>query len=193
MQNFKRVSEGLNVTPVVEAIEAHPELWDEITIRQDYEGSAHKDTACIFLRGPKSFTPDDYFFDLGSYDYPAVDLLADSLVPLLQPLLRDVLKVEELGRVLIVRLEPNGHIESHVDEGEYADHFTRFHLALTGDDGSTLTCGSETVHFAPGELWWFDHKVEHYADNKSEKPRIHIIIDAVTSMYPRLKGARTDN
>ena len=189
--NFDRIATGLDVAPLLAALDAMPELWGEITLRQDYPGSAHHDTDCIFLRGPRSFTPEDYFFDLGSFDYPAMDKLADALVPLLRQLLQDVLQVEELGRVLIVRLKPGGHVDAHVDEGDYADHFARFHVALTGEPGSVLTAGGEVQHFAPGEAWWFDHKVEHTADNLGDVPRIHIIFDAVTQRFPMPGGART--
>lgn len=189
--NFDRIATGLDIGPLLTALGAMPELWGDITVRQDYPGSAHHDTDCIFLRGPRSFTPADYFFDLGSYDYPAMDKLAVVLVPLLRPLLEDVLQVEELGRVLIVRLKPGGVIDPHVDEGDYADHFARFHVALTGGAGSTLTVGGETQHFAPGECWWFNHKAEHCGANMGAEPRIHLILDAVAPRYPMPHGART--
>jgi hypothetical protein len=191
MRNFELIATGVDVAPIIAALDAMPELWDEITIRQDHPGSAHHDTDCIFLRGPRAFTVEDYLYDLGAYDYPAMDKLASVLVPVLRPLLQDALRVDELGRVLIVRLKPGGHIDPHVDEGDYADHYSRFHLALTGDACSTLTAGGETQHFAPGELWWFDHKAEHTAANASDQPRIHIIIDAVTPLFPMPRGAGT--
>lgn len=94
MPNFERIATGLDVAPLLAALDAMPELWGEITLRQDYPGSV-------------------------------------------------------------------------------------------------LTAGGEVQHFAPGEAWWFDHKVEHTADNLGESPRIHIIFDAVTARFPMPGGART--
>jgi hypothetical protein len=122
-----------------------------------------------------------------------MDTLADVLVPILRPLLTDVLQVEELGRVLIVKLKSGGVVTPHIDEGTYADHYARFHVAVTGTDKATLTAGPNTQHFAPGEAWWFDHKVTHSARNDGDTDRIHIIIDAVTARFPMRKVPVSDN
>ncbi len=190
---FERVATDLDVEPIRARLEAMPHLWDEITARQEYSGSAHIDTQCIYPRGPYKFTPYYYMFHTGAYDYPVMDTLADVLVPILRPLLTDVLKVDELGRVLIVKLKPGGVVTPHVDEGTYADHYARFHVAVTGSDKATLTAGGETHHIEPGEAWWFDHKVEHSAQNDGDTDRIHIIIDAVTPRFPMRKVPVSDN
>jgi len=181
---FERLATDLDVQPIIDRIEAMPELWAEITARQDYTGSAHKDTECIFARGPYSFTPYYYMFDLGSYDYPAMDKLGDVLIPVLRPLLTEVLAVTELGRVLIVNLKAGGLVKPHVDEGTYADHFARFHVALTGNDHCMLEVGNDQACMRPGEAWWFDHKQQHSACNLGQTDRWHIILDAVSPRFP---------
>jgi len=178
--NFKRLAQGLDIQPLLDAVSANPELWNAITVRQDHTGSAHKDTRAIYLRGPFDFTFKDYFMTVEAYDYPLMDELKDVLVPLLSPVLKE-LGVTELGYVMLVELKPGGHVKKHIDQGKYADHYCRFHVAITGEQGATLTVGGESQHFDPGELWWFNHKTMHYADNKSETPRIHLIFDAVTT------------
>lgn len=178
MNNFKLIKHGIDVQPILAALEANPHMWNLLTIRQNFPGSAHKDTENIFIRGPKDFTVEDYFYDLGAYDYPHAHKLADVLVLPFAHLFHEM-HIQELGRIIIVKLAPGGHIDEHIDEGDYADYYERFHICLTGEEGSTLTAGDETQHFAPGECWWFNHKLPHYADNKSDVPRIHIIFDAV--------------
>lgn len=180
MNNFERIATDLNVIPLLNKLE--PELWREITLRQEYPG-AHHDTETIFLRGPKTLTPQDYFYDLGAYDYPAMNKLFYTVLPLVMPVL-DKIQTIELGRMLIVKLKPHGVVDLHVDEGLYADHYARFHICLQADEGSALTAEEETQHFAPGEVWWFNHKSNHYAKNESDTPRIHLIFDAVTPLYP---------
>lgn len=175
MQAFKQIASGLKVQPLLDLLDAKPELWDQITLRQQFEGSAHKDTECIFVRGPESFTIDKYFFDVGSYDYSVMQDLASELVPLLQPLLTETLQVKELGRVMIVKFKPGGHISEHMDEGKYADHFARFHIALKTNPKATLTVGGQTRNLDAGEAWWFNHKLKHSGDNLGDTDRIHII------------------
>lgn len=182
MANFERIATGLDVQPLLDVLNQRPELWDEITVRQHTTGSPHKDTRAIYLRGPYRFTFRDYFLSTDAYDYPLMDELADVLVPLLRPVLNE-LGATELGFVMLVELKPGGHVTPHIDEGRYADHFSRFHLALTGEPGATLTAGDDVQHFAPGEFWWFNHKALHQADNASDQPRIHLIIDAKTPRF----------
>jgi hypothetical protein len=180
--NFELLVSGLDVKPLLEALEAQPELWKENTLRQDYPTSCHGDTENIFLRGPKSLTPEDYFFDLSALNYPAMYKLDDVVTPIVWPVLKK-LEVTELGRMIIVKLKPHGVVGTHIDEGDYADHFSRFHICLQADSGSTLTAYNESKHFSPGEAWWFNHKSVHFATNDSDLPRIHIIFDAVSPLY----------
>ena len=127
MRTFERLATGLDVEPLLARLNENPQLWGEITARQEYTGTAHADTECIYPRGPYKFTPYYYMFDIGAYDYPVMDTLADVLVPILRPLLKDVLKVEELGRVLIVKLKPGGVVTPHIDiaPGTQGNHENR--------------------------------------------------------------------
>ena len=178
MPNFNRLLTNINVGPMLDALDARPELWDEITVRQEAPGSPHHDTRCIWLRGPREITLDSVFNDLRSVDYLSMGELAEAVYPLVAPILRQ-LGSTTLGRVMIVELKPGGYIDPHEDQGKYARTFSRFHLVLTSDPGNTFTCDGETVHMAPGELWWFNHRGEHQVRNDSTTPRIHIIFDAV--------------
>jgi hypothetical protein len=154
------------------------DLWDVFTARQDAPGSAHHDTRCIVLRAPVGdiLTPDVVFNELQSVDTNAVEYL---------PAVRDLcvaacerLGVKELGRVMLVELAPGGHIDRHFDDGAYAAHYQRFHLVLQSDEGNSFTNGDESIHMKPGELWQFNHRIEHEVTNASARPRIHLIIDA---------------
>lgn len=154
------------------------DLWDAFTARQDTPGSPHHDTRTIVLRGPAAneWTHDVIFNLLASEDTGAVAHL-----PAVVQLCRDAcerLGVKDLGRVMLVELKPDGHIDSHFDEGGYADYYKRFHLVLQSDPGNTFTNGPETIHMAPGQLWQFTHQLEHEVHNNSSRPRIHLIIDA---------------
>lgn len=189
-RTFELVASHLDVEPLLDRLEQMPELWEQIIIRQNFYESPHKNTETIFVRGPLRFTPEKYLMDIGSYDYAPMEALSDVLIPIMQPVLQK-LKVSQLGRVLIVKLHPEGHIDEHVDEGKYADYFSRFHIAVKTNPDATLTVGGDTMHFEQGSAYWFNHKLAHSGDNKGNEDRIHIIFDAVTELYPMVSVPTT--
>ena len=168
---------GLDVKPLIAQLEEHTDLWAMHTLRQDYPGSAHAETECIFVRGPRGFTPELYFNDLGSVDFLAMAWLTEAM-----PLVEEVcskLGVTAIGRVLIVKLKAGGTLDPHVDEGLYADHFSRLHIPLTTNSACFNITAGKFSHWAPGTVWWFDHKCRHYAVNGGETDRVHLIVDVV--------------
>lgn len=181
---FIKLKSGLDVQPVLDLIDAKPEIWHEITARQNSTASAHTDTECVFARGPLKMSQYYVQFDLGAYDYPVLDYLGEELTKLMRPLFEEMY-VKELGRVLIVKLKPGGHVKPHNDQGTYSDYYSRFHVVLSSNDLCSQTCGDDHAEFDVGDVWWFDHKEIHTADNKGETDRVHIIFDAVTPLFDK--------
>jgi len=152
-----------------------PALWQRHTERQSVAGSPHHSTETVFLRGPIKFTIEDYF-EIDSKDFT----FEQTSLPMLTQLgssIFGLLSAKELGRVLITKLKPHSEIDEHHDEGPYSDHFQRVHLSLVSSAQDYLACGNESVSMKPGELWWFNHKVTHMAENWGAEPRIHMILD----------------
>ena len=178
MQNLRCLAKDLDVAPILQKIAAKSHLWDEITIRQEYEGSAHHDTKCIILRGSKGFLPHDVQEDLTSVDYPYIEELMPEVQQLLKPLVLG-LGIEQLGRIMVVDLQAGGYIDEHTDEGKYAEHFERIHVVLTSEPGNVFSVDGEDVHMQVGEAWWFNHRKPHKVMNNSNSSRIHIIVDLV--------------
>ena len=180
--NFVRIADGLDVDPLLKLLDAKPELWKEIQIRQQFTGSPHKDTESIYVRGPLKMSQYYVLWDTGSYDYPCMEYLEPALVPLMRPILKK-LQVEDMGRVLIVNLKPSGHVTKHNDQGTYADHYQRFHLVLKTNQWCSQTCGNQKQKFEVGDVWWFNHKKVHTADNVGMTDRVHIIFDCKTKYF----------
>ena len=179
---FRRIAEGLDVEPLLQLLDAKPELWKEIETRQQFTNSPHKDTETIYVRGALKMSPYYLLWDTGSYDYPCMEYLKPALVPLLQPILKQ-LGVEDLGRVLIVNLKATGQVTRHIDQGTYADHYERFHLVLRSNRHCFLTSGNWVLNLQEGECWWFNNKALHSAENNStEYDRWHIIFDCVPTV-----------
>lgn len=171
--NFRCLVEGLDPGPVLAELEARPDLWKLITFRQEYEGSAHKDSETIVLRGPTS--GEDLLENLTLMEFPYLPELP-ATVAYLQAVIAEVAMVH-VGRVMAVRLKAGGCVTPHVDEGRYARYWARFHAPLSTNTGCRFQCGEESVHMAAGSVWWFNHQRLHSVVNEGGE-RVHLIVDA---------------
>lgn len=187
---FKRVCTGLPVEHLVDQVAEQPSLWKLITTRQDYEGSAHHDTECIFLRWCRDQSLAAAWTALDAVWLPTVDALSGMHAPLLALLqaLRPNGDPLELGRVILVNLPAGGVIDEHLDEGAYAEHYDRFHISLQSDEGNRFWVDGESFHALPGEAWWFNHRRKHSVRNDSATDRLHLIVDAAVPAYRAMRG-----
>lgn len=188
---FDRITTGVDVRPLMAALDANPKLWDHITARQDHPTSPHKDTKTIFLRWCKEVSVATVFTDLESVDYPALDVLGDAR-PMIA-MVAEKVGATKVGRVILTSLQPGGFIPPHADEGAYADHFERFHVVLKSEPGNVFVVEHDPKHYESanmeaGELWCFNHKKVHHVFNGSRSSRIHLIVDAVAPSYRRERG-----
>lgn len=90
----------------------------------------------------------------------------------------------KLGRCYVAKMSPGGNVYPHIDPGRYFDVHDRYHIVLQTNNGVSFSCGNnnipgdvETVRFEANELWVFNNKVMHWASNKGDQDRIHIIMD----------------
>lgn len=188
LHNFTLLANGLDVAPLLAEINANRSLWREETARQDYPGSAHKYTEAIFLRWCKGKSVEAAFHEIEAFDCHAMDVFTSTHALIDQASAR--VGAWEVGRVLLVSLEPGAVIYPHSDEGVYADYYERFHICLQSEEGNaflteTAADRGEYVHMKPGELWFFNHKAKHMLMNASKKPRIHLIVDLVAPDFRR--------
>lgn len=84
----------------------------------------------------------------------------------------------KLGRIMIVKLLPNGIINAHIDPGQYFQEHYRFHVPfITAPE--VLFYGEDNVpaHMPEGFLSQLANRRMHSAENKSNVDRIHLIVD----------------
>lgn len=191
---IKRLGYNFPVADFVKKLESMPELWKENTWRQDYtvEGerpiSPQQDTEAVMFRWAPENTIESVRDSLDVVEHPNF-----RNIPEIQDLLVKCLclvDAQEVGRAFIAKLKPGGVVIPHCDYGMYADHFERFHLVLTSEEGNEFCVEDshgyrESCHMKPGEFFWFNHKENHWAVNGSNAPRMHLIIDAVAPEYRR--------
>lgn len=168
------------LSSIRQEVYSNRELFNQFTLRQEYDGTCHTDTKCIFLRGPKGVdkntkTINEYacFHSLEFDDwdnrslFPSVDVLLDQLAN----------HYREIGWITVVSLKPKGFIAPHADEGEYCKKFTRYHYPVETHN-SMFIVSDEVYRPIDGELFTYDNQQIHTAYNPSDNERIHLIFDA---------------
>lgn len=176
MDNFVKINSKADTESLLHLLALNPKAWGDITVRQNQEGSPHHDTECIVLRGPLELTQASMQESIAVKDYPRMQTFLHGASKVVFPLL-DTLAPKELGRVMIVKLNPGGHIDEHTDEGLYARSYVRYHVVLSSEGGNLFHCGQDCIHMEPKSVWWFNHQKPHSVDNHSTSPRVHLVID----------------
>lgn len=175
---FTRISESVDIAPLLEELNAGSDMWHVDTSRQS-KIRCQRHTLNIFLRAPKKPLPPGVRNANDVHESrpaPAADRFPLCLA-FCQQIAAEL--EAELGRATLVALLPKCRVFPHIDAGAYYRARDRLHLVLKSPRGSPLTAGGETVLMREGELWAFDNKVRHFADNPSREPRVHLIFDVL--------------
>lgn len=187
MRNFLKLAQGVNVLPLLHAVHRQDYLWNENNLRTTHVQSPHTEVDDIWLRFndltkykklPKKKDQSEYAGIIDEHEsicYPAWFKLPEAH-PLIFDLMRMVNGIR-LGRVLITRLAPGKSIAAHVDGGEHAAYYERYHLILQNSPGSNFRAGDETICMRAGDLYWFDNSKEHEVINRSADDRVTLIVD----------------
>lgn len=181
MAHFTNISRGVDIAPLLAELEAAPEMWFVDTSRQR-KIRCQRNTRNIYLRAPRKPLPP------GARN--ANDVHESRNARAARKFPRSLAYCERvadrlggaLGRATLVALLPRGRVFPHVDAGAYYRIRDRFHLVLRSAQGSPLSAGDEQVVMHPGELWAFNNKVRHWADNPSDEPRVHLIFDLLPAV-----------
>jgi len=175
LRHFQKIAEGVDVIPILNALSAREELWNENDLRSTHPASPHGavDDIWVFFNDPSNAEAVVNDLDVVSYR-------GWRELPQLRPLVFDIMRRVEavkLGRVIITRLPPGKEIPPHIDQGAPATYFTRYMLALQCLPGAIFTIESEVVNFRMGEWWMIDNRTEHSVVNNSADDRIVLIVD----------------
>ena len=177
MRNFYQLTQGLDVMPLMVALQSQPELWNQNDLRRVYPDSPHAAVDDIWLRF-NEVNPNDptlVIDDKECINYPAFAQLPQARQIIFA--IMGSVQGERLGRCLITRLAPGETIAPHEDGGAPATYYERYHIVLQGHPGAIFRCGDETVSMRTGEAWWMDNSLEHEVVNNSDSDRIHLICD----------------
>ena len=195
MQNFQKITTGVDVLPLRHALMLVPELWDKYSLRKRAE--QHAGVQSIILRcNPYSKGQDinDVLFGTHCENYPAAALLPRAW-RLVMGLMAQV-EGEELGRVVIARARPGETVHPHTDlipnapagAVQPAEYYQRYHIVVQSQPGCVFTCGDESVQMGIGEVWWFDNTKVHSVVNNSPDDRVHLIVDIRAASFNYTPG-----
>lgn len=187
MKHAQKISEGVDVEPLLSQLDQHPELWDEIPYRRNGQNSPHAQMQDIWVRY-NDVTP---FLKKGNLDgfndahvpiwygcaekIPAVKSLALKLMGKLHG--------EMLGAVLITRMPSGSVIKPHIDGGWHAGYFDKFYVILRANEACINHYLDESVVMRRGEVWRFDNSILHSVENHGDTERISAIICIRTELF----------
>jgi hypothetical protein len=188
---FRLLGTGIDVKPLLAQLDAHPELWNQHSMRRVAPDSPHTQMSDIWVRY-NDFRP---YRDRG--DFTGIN---DRHVPIwypswyvltaLQPIVRSMaahFQAEMIGGVLITRIPPGGRIEPHTDHGWHVEYYDKFYLSLRSPPGAIFATPEQVINPLPGELWLFDNRVKHWVENRhATEERITLIVCLRTPMFGRM-------
>lgn len=188
MRKFQKIAEGVNVTPLLNALYRNSELWKADDFLRKYPQGPFGDTDTIYLRFQDhvkvSSAEEEELYKqnkLAGHDLhecpwrPEAKELPEARAHIMA--LMSVLGGTRLGRCMINRLKPGGRIFPHADSPWHAEYWDRYHLVLQSEPGNTFRCEDEQVWMRSGEIWWFQNALEHEVVNNSGDDRIHLVMD----------------
>ncbi len=171
MKCIQRIAQGVNTSPLLWALQEHPELWDQNTARTDNPTSPHFGLSDIWTRfaAPK----DDPSEAHESIWYPCADILP--IRDLVYPLMADV-QGEQLGGVLITKIPAGAECKPHTDPGWHARYYQKFGIQIQSSPGQAFCFDNQQLVTKPGDIFWFDNSYTHWVTNPTPHDRITAIV-----------------
>ncbi len=174
MRNFLPIITGLNVMPLVLAIQRQPSLWNEHTDRTR-TGGPHADVDDIWIRYNRLENKGAHFHE--EHDavwYPAYYRLPQ-IREIVFPLMARV-EGERLGGVLITRVPAGGQVAAHQDDNWHVRYYDKYYVQLQGHPQQVFHCGDDHYAPMPGDVYYFDNTKSHWVENSSPIDRMTLII-----------------
>lgn len=168
------------VQPLIDQLDAHPELWDENVFRTEhgYAANPHQKISDIVCRFNdwKNWTGDRAAFN-GPHE--SVWWGPYQKLTYLKPLVFDLMRLfeaEQLGMVLITRIPPHCNVGKHIDKGWHAEHYLKFGVQVKAAPGQKFCYEGYEIETQVGDLFAFDNSKTHWVENPTDEERITLII-----------------
>ncbi len=172
--------DDVEVAPLLEQIEARPELWNQYSYRKNKPAHAEMSDIWIRYNAIENLGP-NFNDEHESVWYPAYKELP-YLKKLIFPLMTKV-EGERLGGVLITKIPLSCEIKPHIDKGWHVDYYDKFYISIKSQQGANFYCGDEILCPKVGEIWRFDNRQLHWVKNESLDDRMTLIVCIRTNKF----------
>lgn len=183
MKHLRHLQDGINVGPILNQLEAHPELWNAFKLRTTLYQGPHNSVSDIWMRY-RHWSEFDQFSADGaarfvsepheSAWYPSAYVLT-ALKEVIFDLCRQY-AVERLGGVLITRIPAGGQVAPHIDRGWHAGYYEKLALQLQSHPDQRFCFEDGGFQCGAGTLYTFDNSKSHWVTNESPDDRMTAII-----------------
>lgn len=174
---------GVNVAPLIQQLDAAPELWDENIFRTEQPAGVpvagpHKKIQDIIVRFNdwKNWTGDRAAFN---EEHESVWWGPYDKLPYIQPLVFDLMRMqyaEQLGMVLLTKIPPHTSVGKHIDVGWHARHYLKFGVQVSAAPGQKFCFENYKLETKAGDLFAFRNDIPHWVENPTDHERITLII-----------------
>ena len=184
-ESFLKIAEGINVRPLEQSLNLHPELWDQHNERRIFEGSPHAQMTDIWVRfGDVSQGFENLRMPHDSVWYPCAEFL-DGVKDIAFGLM-SLVNGERLGGILITKLEAGKEILPHVDKGWHAEYYEKFYVAIKSPKGSKFCFESGDIESEDGDCFLFRNDRLHWVKNDTTEARLTMVVCIKTDMFKGL-------
>jgi hypothetical protein len=176
------LKKGVIVQPLIQQIEANPQLWDQNVFRNYEPGytseNPHERVSDIIVRFNhwKNWTGDRRAFN---ERHESVWWAPYEKLTYLKPLVFDLARwfyAESIGMVLITRIPPFHEVKPHVDAGWHARHYLKFAISLKSAPRQKFCFEGTEIETQVGDLFAFDNSKPHWVTNPTDQERWTLII-----------------
>lgn len=182
MKYFQLVDHGVDVVPLLLAIQRQPELWDTYGRRTTFPNTPHGSTSDIWVRYRDIAdldTEEKYRENISKLHFP-MWYPAYYALPQLRPIIFGMMarvSGEHLGGIFITRIPPGEQVAPHADSGWHPEFYnTKLYLPLQTNPECGFHSGGEGVVMRAGDIWRVDNTVEHSVINDGEDDRMTLIV-----------------
>ena len=190
---FNKIGFGFDVMPLQVSLRRQPGLFGKYKDRC-LDNSPHRDSEDIWVRYNDYENVKSVDIPLNAahpangphrpvwypvyYQLPQLRLLIFNLMAMVEG--------EELGTVLLVKLEPNKQVYEHTDAGWSAEYYEKYFIPIQTTPGAAFNFPDETLYPELGYAYWFNNSVLHNYSNNTNEDAIMLI---VTIRSDKVRGA----
>lgn len=167
---IKLLSSGVDVVPLLSALQSHPELWDRHTTRTERPSSPHHGLSDIWVR--YAAPGEDPTGRHESVWYESANLLP--VRELVYSMMADF-GGTRLGGVLITKIPAGKECKPHKDQGWHARYYDKVAVQVQSAPGQAFCFDGEFLATKPGDVFWFDNSHLHWVTNPTPYDRITLI------------------